>query len=526
MKFHIILLLSLFLVLVQSSSSKKNNYFTYNFHCEDSNDVKDSCSVVDKKLLNATSSLTDVLDTISISKFEVFVDNVSKYRIDVNKDAYAIALDTNFVPINPKNNNIVYPYPNAKNLLKKYKLNSEDIKNNDFILLINNFKNNTDYLKNLYYKKTNYIFIEIFEGLSNLDKLPYPYVKKKDDTSILNDSRQMALTQLTMRKDPNIINGIAAENEEIYSKFKESYKLNEVIHWNNTLISKGKDHFSKDKYKYKRIIAVGDIHGDYSKFVKVLRHAKLIDKNKKWIGTDAILVQVGDLTDRGSELKKILDLLMDLRSQAKKKGGLIYLLIGNHEVFDLQAGYFVVSTSDFDAFGGYLEREKALSIEGKYGKLLRKEMNITMVVDENLFVHAGLNYDFAKKGIDKLNKHLHEVLSTAPSFDELLDDYYSKDKTHPLYTDSLFDTNSGPLWNRFFIKGSEKEVCKELDKVLKVTKAKRMIVGHTVQDYGKINTRCDNKFIAIDIGLSNCIGNYFGYLEILNNKKEIWARYS
>jgi len=52
-----------------------------------------------------------------------------------------------------------------------------------------------------------------------------------------------------------------------------------------------------------------------------------------------------------------------------------------------------------------------------------------------------------------------------------------------------------------------------------------MIVGHTVQEYGKVKTRCNNKIILIDLGLSNCIGNYFGYLEILNDKKEIWTRY-
>jgi len=52
-----------------------------------------------------------------------------------------------------------------------------------------------------------------------------------------------------------------------------------------------------------------------------------------------------------------------------------------------------------------------------------------------------------------------------------------------------------------------------------------MFVGHRVQKYGKIRTRCQNKLIMMDIGLSRCLGNYFGYVEILNDKKEIWARY-
>jgi len=65
------------------------------------------------------------------------------------------------------------------------------------------------------------------------------------------------------------------------------------------------------------------------------------------------------------------------------------MLLGNHELFDMQGGYFVISKADFDNFGGIAEREEALSMDGEYGELLRTEMNLTMIVDDNLFVHAG-----------------------------------------------------------------------------------------------------------------------------------------
>jgi len=72
-------------------------------------------------------------------------------------------------------------------------------------------------------------------------------------------------------------------------------------------------------------------------------------------------------------------------------------------------------------------------------------------------------------GIDEINKHAHEILSTAPSLDALLDDYYNKSKTHPLFTDPLFDMD-GPLGTRFTSSSSEDEVCKDLEEVLKITK--------------------------------------------------------
>jgi len=52
-----------------------------------------------------------------------------------------------------------------------------------------------------------------------------------------------------------------------------------------------------------------------------------------------------------------------------------------------------------------------------------------------------------------------------------------------------------------------------------------MVVGHVIQEYGEMITRCNNKLILLDVGMCKCYGNYFGYLEILNDKNEIWLRY-
>jgi hypothetical protein len=43
--------------------------------------------------------------------------------------------------------------------------------------------------------------------------------------------------------------------------------------------------------KAKKIIAIGDLHGDYGKLVFLLELSRLIDKRRRWIGGDTILVQ-------------------------------------------------------------------------------------------------------------------------------------------------------------------------------------------------------------------------------------------
>ena len=90
--------------------------------------------------------------------------------------------------------------------------------------------------------------------------------------------------------------------------------------------------------KQKRVVSIGDIHGDWRALVYCLSAAKVIDENTgKWIGKDTYVVQLGDCTDRyraisdgdtGNLLtlsnekseKRILDYLWDLdNKQGNKK---------------------------------------------------------------------------------------------------------------------------------------------------------------------------------------------------------------
>ena len=39
-----------------------------------------------------------------------------------------------------------------------------------------------------------------------------------------------------------------------------------------------------------RVVAVGDVHGDYRAFLQTLQSARLVDADAQWIGGDATLV--------------------------------------------------------------------------------------------------------------------------------------------------------------------------------------------------------------------------------------------
>ena len=87
--------------------------------------------------------------------------------------------------------------------------------------------------------------------------------------------------------------------------------------------------------RIERVVAVGDVHGAYDAFVGILRTAGLIDERQRWVGSKAHLVQTGDVVDRGPDSRKALDLLEKLQGDARKAGGAVHPLIGNHEAMRL-----------------------------------------------------------------------------------------------------------------------------------------------------------------------------------------------
>jgi hypothetical protein len=90
------------------------------------------------------------------------------------------------------------------------------------------------------------------------------------------------------------------------------------------------------------IYALGDIHGDYERLVKLLAAASIIPelspsplppspKEARWIAGNSVLVVTGDMIDKGPRPVDVLRLLDTLRTEAPKSGGEVILLAGNHE---------------------------------------------------------------------------------------------------------------------------------------------------------------------------------------------------
>src|SRR5918999_924153 len=77
----------------------------------------------------------------------------------------------------------------------------------------------------------------------------------------------------------------------------------------------------------RRIVAVGDVHGGYDEFTRILRVTGVIDSRDRWTGGDTHLVQTGDVLDRGAASRRALDLLRRLDREAPDARGRVLPLV-------------------------------------------------------------------------------------------------------------------------------------------------------------------------------------------------------
>jgi len=244
-----------------------------------------------------------------------------------------------------------------------------------------------------------------------------------------------------------------------------------------------------------RIVAVGDVHGDYGQLVRALRAAQIIDSENRWIAGKVRLVQTGDVLDRGPDSRKAMDLLMSLEVQAARAGGAVHALIGNHEAMVLAGDWRYVHPGEEKAFGGAEAFRKAMGPEGRYGRWIRSH-NAIVKINDILFVHAGLRADYLDRSLAEINetvrRELREGVTTGLCWDE-----------------------RGPLWDRFLSLGDEEVVARELDAVLRRHGASRMVVAHTVETEG-VTARAGGRLLRIDVGMSSYYGGPAACLVIEN----------
>ncbi len=293
-----------------------------------------------------------------------------------------------------------------------------------------------------------------------------------------------------------------------------------------------------------RIVAVGDLHGDYDRFVELLTDARLVDKRLNWSGGKTHLVQLGDVLDRGRDPRKIMDLLMKLEVQAEKAGGKVHALIGNHEAMNLYGDLRYVTPEEYaeyrtqnseqvrqsffdqmveelrkkaesgqapvvigDAYRkkwenehplGFFEQRYAFGPNGKYARWILTH-NVVIKINDSVFMHAGIAPKYADMAPEIINQTIRRELATFTGSSAVV----------------ATDTE-GPLWYRGLAEGDERALAQHVESLLKGLNANRIVVGHTPTS-STVMPRFGCKVIQDDVGLSKIYGGPPACLVIEDN---------
>ena len=286
-----------------------------------------------------------------------------------------------------------------------------------------------------------------------------------------------------------------------------------------------------------RIVAIGDVHGAIDSFSAILQKAGVIDAQQRWSGGKTLLVQTGDVTDRGTGMRAVLDLLMSLETQASRAGGRVHALLGNHEVMNLVGEMRDATPEIFVTFGGEAAMREAFGPRGRYGRWLRSKP-VVADIEDSIFLHGGIDPDFSNVSVDEINRRARRELaewdegvkwlegrnlvSASPKFLEAVeaarkelerlvaDERRDEPETRqtmallvPLAnigSSSLFNPN-GPLWFRGFSSWTDEEGAARVTSILQKLRAKRLITGHTVQQSRRITERFGGRLFLIDTGM-------------------------
>jgi len=267
----------------------------------------------------------------------------------------------------------------------------------------------------------------------------------------------------------------------------------------------------------KRLVAIGDVHGDLARTKRVLRLAGAIDEADRWVGGDLFVVQVGDQTDRGDDDRAILDMFARLRREAKAAGGTFLALNGNHELMNAALDFRYVTPGGFAAFrdvavppdprlGRVPEEQRARAVAflpgGAYARKLA-EQPIVAKVGDAVFVHGGVLPKHVDLGLEVLDKQTRAWLRgevAAPPRGVMEED--------------------GLVWTRNYSAAPGQRECGDLGTVLERLDAKQLVMGHTVQRHG-MNQACGGAAWRIDVGIAEYYGGPVQALEIAEGKTRV-----
>ena len=295
----------------------------------------------------------------------------------------------------------------------------------------------------------------------------------------------------------------------------------------------------------RRLVAIGDVHGDFKQTMRALELGKVMDADGRWVGGTTVLVQVGDILDRGDNELAIMRKFASLAKQARKEGGDVLVVHGNHEIMNVLGDFRYATKGAYAECARYAEAKRQKLVEKLgpenapplpetpddvnpetyRGVLARRDLflpggemalrmakNPTVLqVGDTVFAHAGIDMRAVEYGFQALNDDVAAWMAGVK-------------KTPP----NMVLEEKGVVWTREYGGAdagvtAEASACRRLGEALDAVGAKRLVVGHTPQQ-GGVSSGCGGRLWRSDVGVSRGIyGAKPQVIEIVNGRVRVLA---
>ena len=239
-----------------------------------------------------------------------------------------------------------------------------------------------------------------------------------------------------------------------------------------------------------KILAISDIHGRFGAALSLLQAHRVVDADLRWTFGKGHLVIAGDIFDRGPQVTEALWFFRALEDEARKAGGAVHVILGNHEAMVLGGDLRYLHPKYSRAPAGLPPQPELFGPASELGRWLRSKPAM-LKLGPFLFVHGGPSPDFVAKGLGlkATNTAVRGLLGRGPR--DLQGD------------DAFLMGEEGPLWYRGLVPGASRRDAKadEVDRMLAAYGVKAFVVSHTTLD--RIRVLYGGKVYAIDAGLKD-----------------------
>jgi hypothetical protein len=236
------------------------------------------------------------------------------------------------------------------------------------------------------------------------------------------------------------------------------------------------------------IAAISDIHGEYDSYINLMKSVGIIDDNLKWKFGSGHLVVLGDLFDRGNMVTEVLWHLFGLENQALKAGGMVHVLLGNHEILMLYKNlkYTNAKYNKVEAISG-IDYSNLYSEESVLGTWLRNQPAV-ISINDILFVHGGVSNEMVRRRLKVVQ--INRIISDMAFRKEIESDKEFEDL-------KFLIKEHGPFFYRGYFE--DKSFCESrIDSILTFYNKDHIVVGHTPSN--EIQSIFDNRIIGIQNG--------------------------